>query len=184
MTPQFVTVTEESNALDYLERAVDFIETAPQRPLDWKWVILSIHAALYGFMICTLKGTNPDNVCTTTKAGHQKLIDFREALKRCQQSQWMNLSGSTSVLQLTHDERLALSIIHDDFRNQFLHYRPTLWSIEVTGMPKVITHALDVLHRVALEMGGYYAHYDRDKIAQLITHAQQQLQNFSTTEDS
>jgi hypothetical protein len=87
----------------------------------------------------------------------------------------MNSSGFTSVLQLTHDERMALSLIHDDFRNQFLHYRPTLWSIEVTGMPKVVAHALDVLQRVALEMGGYYAHYDRNKVADLVAGAQELL---------
>src|SRR5579884_29565 len=159
MTPQFLEVTEESNALDYLEKAVSFIESAFERPLDWKWVILSVHAALYGFMICILKGTNPDNVCTTTKDGHRRLIDFREALKRCQQSKWMSVSGFGSVLKLTHNEKMALGMIHDEFRNQFLHYCPTLWSIEVTGMPMVVTYALDVLRRIALDMGAYYAHY-------------------------
>jgi hypothetical protein len=127
-----------------------------------------------------LKGTGPDNVCTTTKAGHVKLIDFREALKRCQQSEWMAISGFTNVLQLSHNETLALKIIHDDFRNQFLHYRPTFWSIEVSGMPEIIMHGLDVLRRVALGMGGYYAHYDRDKVAEFIAQGQLMLQNWHT----
>jgi len=51
-------------------------------------------------------------------------------------------------------------------------------------MPKIITHALDVLHRVDLEMGGYYAHYDRHKVSELIAQAQQQLQTLPAREDS
>lgn len=175
MTENFITLTEESNALDYLEKAVGFIQTAPHAGINWKWVILSLHAALYGFMICTLKGTNPDNVCTISKAGHKKLINFTEALKRCQQSEWMSISGFTNVLTLTDEDKLALKIIHDDFRNQFLHYRPTMWSIEVTGMPFVITLVLDVLRRVVLQMGGFYAHYDRKQVADLIANAQELL---------
>src|SRR5713226_10232985 len=82
MTAKYAEFTEESNALDYLEKALRFIKAAADHPLAWKWVILSVHGALYGFMICTLKGTDPDNVCTTTNAGHVKLIDFREMTER------------------------------------------------------------------------------------------------------
>ena len=166
--PKYAEFTEESSAVDYLEKTLGFIKTAVRDPIEWKWVVLAIHGALYGFMICTLKGTDPDNVCVTTKGGHVKLIDFRAALKRCQQPELMSISGFTNVLQLTHNEHLALNMIHDDFRNQFLHYRPTLWSIEVTGMPFVTNLGLDVLRKVALDMGGYYAHYNREKVAKLI----------------
>jgi hypothetical protein len=100
MMPEYVNFTEESNSEDYLEKAVGFIKTAGDNPLDWKWVILATHGALYGFMICVLKGTDPDsNVCSTTQVGHRKLIDFREALKRCQDSSRMSFSGFTKVLQ-------------------------------------------------------------------------------------
>ncbi len=77
--------SEEKNALDYLQKAVFFIKSAQSRAIDWKWVILSLHAALYAFMICALKGTNPDNVCTKTKKGLSKLIDFMTALEWCQE---------------------------------------------------------------------------------------------------
>ena len=173
---KYAEFTEESNALDYLEKTLDFIKTAVGNPVEWKWVVLAIHGALYGFMICTLKGTDPDNVCATTKAGHVKLIDFRAARKRCQQPEFTSVSGFTNVLRLTHNEDLALDMIHNDFRNQFLHYRPTLWSIEVTGMPFVIDLGLDVLRKVALDMGGYYAHYDREKVAKLIGRGKHLLQ--------
>ena len=85
---EYARFTEGSNSIDYLEKAVSFIKSAENKPEDWKWVILSAHGALYGFMICTLQGTNPDNVSTGKK---QRLIDFNDALKRCQDPAWMNL---------------------------------------------------------------------------------------------
>lgn len=168
-SPKYVRFTEESNALDYLEKAVAFINTARAKPVDWKWVILAIHGALYGFMICALKGTDPDNVCTKNKAGKLKLIDFREALKRCQESARNHISGFAKALEVTEDQKRALSYIHDEFRNQFVHYRAACWSIGLDGMPEIITHGLDVIRAVALDMGNYYVHYDAQKVASLVT---------------
>jgi hypothetical protein len=169
MMPEYVDFTEESNSEDYLERAVCFIKTAGDNPLDWKWVILATHGALYGFMICVLKGTDPDsNVCVTTQAGHRKLIDFREAMKRCQDSSRMSFSGFTKALQLSEDQKKAVNRVHNDFRNQYLHYRPASWSIELVGLPGIIAHALDAIRSIALEMGSYYTHSSRERVASLI----------------
>lgn len=78
---EYARFTEGSNSIDYLEKAVSFIKSAENKPEDWKWVILAVQGALYGFMICNLKGTAPDNV---SKGKSQDLISFDEALRRCQ----------------------------------------------------------------------------------------------------
>jgi len=169
--PGYLEFTAESSALDYLEKTVFFLEATTTNPLDWKWVILAIHGALYGFMICALKGTNPDNVCENTKAG-QKLIAFQEALKRCQSSDWMAIGGFTKALELSQEQHRALRFIHTAFRNQFIHYRPTLWGIELEGMPEIVMHALDVLRAVSLEMGCYTVQYkpgELQRVAGLVT---------------
>jgi hypothetical protein len=182
ITANYARFTEEANALDYLEKTVSFIKSADNNPLDWKWIILAIHGALYSFMICALKGTSPDNVCFNTKAGKTKLIGFPEALKRCQDSAWMNVSGFTKVLQLSEKQRRAVKRIHDEFRNQFVHYQPTIWSIELAGMSEIVMQALDVVRFVSREMGCYYVHYeagDTQKMADLINEGQRVLQQYS-----
>jgi hypothetical protein len=166
MIPECISFTEESNAEDYLEKAIAFIKTSGSNPLDWKWVILATYGALYGFMICALKGTDPHNVCKPPK--HRKLIDFPEALRRCQDSSWMNVSGFNKVLQLSPDQDRAVHYIQIEFRNQFVHYRPASWSIELAGLPEIIGHGLDVIGSIALAMGSYYAHYNRERVASLI----------------
>ena len=74
----YVEFTEESNAVDYLDKAVAFIKSAERNPTDWKCVILAIYGALYGFMICALKGTDPDNV--SVGKAKKKLMSFGQGL--------------------------------------------------------------------------------------------------------
>jgi hypothetical protein len=59
MTERYVKLTEESNALDYLERAAQFIREATADDHAWKWVVISLHGAIYGFAICACKAHRP-----------------------------------------------------------------------------------------------------------------------------
>ena len=86
---KWLRFTEEDNALDYSEKAFFHISQTEKDKKSWKWVILSLHGALYGFAICAIKSTNPDRVTYTTKKGKVKLISFDDALNRCQDHQWM-----------------------------------------------------------------------------------------------
>lgn len=187
ITGTYARFTEEANALDYLEKTITFIKGVDSNPLDWKWIVLSIHGALYSFMVCALKGTRHNNVCFETKTGKTKLIDFLEALKRCQDSAQKSVSGFTNVLQLSEKQRQAVRRIHDEFRNQFVHYRPTIWSIELAGMPDIILQAMAVVRFVSLEMGCYYVHRepgDIEKIAGLISEGQDILQRYTSQLDA
>ncbi|SRR6266446_1738927 len=180
---KYLVFTEETNAVDYLVKGVGFIKTAEQSPSDWKWVIIAIHAALYSFMICALKGTaGSDNVSRQTKRGNF-LIDFSDALKRCQDPSQQNISGFTEVLQLSPNQSKAIEILHEQFRNPFTHYQPALWAIQLDGLPEIVTHVLDVIRFVSLDMGCYYVHYDEGdaaKIAALINEAKLVLGRYRT----
>ena len=164
--------SEESNALDYLLKTVEFISRAQATPTDWKWVIISLHGALYGFMICALKGTDPDNVMREVREG-KHLISFGEALMRCQDPAFMNMLDSSRILELSDDQKESLRFIQRVFRNQFEHYAPRLWSIGLHDMPRIVWDGLDVVRFLALESSNY-AHFnnaDREQIESLITEA-------------
>lgn len=177
---EYARFTEGSNSIDYLEKAVSFIKSAENKPEDWKWVILAVQGALYGFMICNLKGTAPDNV---SKGKSQDLISFDEALRRCQDpkqqpqkpkraqdADWRSLGGFSTFLELSEDQKQALRRLHSEFRNQFVHYRPASWSIQLDGMSEMLMHAFDTLSAV-LKMGCFYSHFesgDNDRIAALV----------------
>lgn len=64
---RFLFLNHESNALDYLKKAVDFISLTESDPIAWKWVAMGLHGALYGFAILACKGTTSYNVIENSK---------------------------------------------------------------------------------------------------------------------
>ena len=184
-TQQYITFTEETNAVDYLEKTVFFIRAAEINPLDWKWVILAVHGALYGFMVCALKGTTPDNVSDKTKEGERKLLTFLDALKKCQKL--TDGSGCVKPLILSLAQKRSVRQIDLDFRNHFIHFLPTCWSIELAGMSQIVANALDVIQLLGVETGCIYAHQqpgDRQKISALVDEGKILLQKCASASAS
>ena len=147
----WLRLTEERNALDYLERAYKFIREAATEPLAWKWVVIALHGALYGFAICACKGTNPNNVTIKTKTGKERLITLKDALKRCEDPKSMRIFTMSRHLQLSSQQRESIHKLRDVLRNPFEHYTPRLWAIEVDGMPQIAIDVLGVIRFLALE---------------------------------
>jgi len=154
---KWLRFTEEDNALDYLEKASFHISQTEKDKKSWKWVILSLHGALYGFAICAIKGTNPDRVTYTTKEGKVKLISFDDALNRCQDHQWMWIYGHSKTLVLTNNQKWSIDKLKKEFRNKFEHYQPVAWSIEIHGMPQIAIHVLDVIRFLAIDSGNIFS---------------------------
>jgi len=57
MPEKWLRLDEIENAIDNLEMVQHFLEHIPS-DLKWKWTIISLHQALYGFLICALQGTD------------------------------------------------------------------------------------------------------------------------------
>lgn len=151
---KYLKLTEEKNALDFLEKAYFFISKTETNVFDWKWVVLCLHSALYGFLIAALKGTNWQNVAYKTKRGY-KLISFNEALKRCQDPKEMRMTVFSQYLQLNQEEKDAINLLKETLRNNFEHYIPKGWYIEIHGLPNMCLHVLSVIRFLALETRNY-----------------------------
>lgn len=155
MTEGYLTFTEETNALDYLERAAQFIREVATDDRAWKWVVIALHGALYGFAICACKGTDYHTVTYQTKRGDRKLITFQEALAACQDPQRITMTVLSKPLVLTTDQEGAIDRLQHALRNPFEHYIPTSWYIEIHGMHTIAIHCLEVVRFLALEVGNY-----------------------------
>ncbi len=156
---QTLLLTIERNALDYLERACGFLKHAPTDAMAWKWVVIGLHGALYGFAVAACKGTDPNNVMDTTPSGKRVLISFDEALKRCQNPKRMHMLIHSQHLQLTHQltyqQRRSIRMVKKVLRNRFEHYEPSVWAIETNGVPQIAGDALEVIRFLALETNTY-----------------------------
>ena len=146
---KYLRLSEESNALDYLEKAYTALRRVQRWPAEWKWVVIGLHGALYGFAICTLKRSNWELV---TEGPKKRLIGFDEALRRCQKPEYVTYYVHSKALRLTQDQKDAIRFLKR-VRNQIEHYVPMLWSIELHSIVISVLDALDVIRFLALECG-------------------------------
>ena len=153
MTERYLKFTEETNALDYLERAAQFMREASTDDRAWKWAVIALHGALYGFAICACKGNDYYTVTYETKRGDRRLISFQEALAACQDPQKIMMTVLSKPLVLTTDQKTAIDRLQRTLRNPFEHYIPTSWRIEKHGMSIIAIHCLEVIRFLALEVG-------------------------------
>jgi len=149
---KWLRLTEKTNALDYLEKACDFIRQTETNVYAWKWIILALHGALYGFAICACQRANRYNVAFKTKKGKEQLIGFDKALELCQNPNWMRMYIFSKHLQLSKQQEESILRLKE-LRNEFEHYIPTSWSIEIHGMPYITIDVLEVIRFLALDTG-------------------------------
>lgn len=147
---KWLRIEEHTNALDYLEKVFFFLKEVENNYYSWKWVIISLHGAMYGFAISACRGTNSDSVIKYTKRG-ERLIDFNTALKRCQDLGWMQYALSPKVLELTPSQKKSINRMKATFRNEFEHFKPKGWSIEIHDFPIIALDCLDVIRFLAVE---------------------------------
>ena len=159
---KWLRLSEEINAIDYLYRADFFISQTEKDRTAWKWVIISLFGALYGFAICALKGTDYHNVLKRGKNGEiiktkngELLISFDAAIKLCQNPLYMNMTVMSKCLILTDAQKESIRKLKDVLRNRFEHFIPTGWSIEIHGLPEISLNILEIIYFLALESGNY-----------------------------
>jgi len=149
---KWLRLTEKTNALDYLEKAYHYICQTETNVFAWKWLILALHGALYGFAICACQRANRYNVAFKTKKGKEQLIGFDKALELCQNPNWMRMYIFSKHLQLSKQQEESILRLKE-LRNEFEHYIPTSWSIEIHGMPYITIDVLEVIRFLALDTG-------------------------------
>jgi hypothetical protein len=153
--PRYLRLTEELNALDFFEKTVIFLRETDKSDVAWKWVVIGLHGALYGFAVSACHGTDSSSVVE-----NDHLISFDEAVKRCVKGRAGN------PLVLSPKERESVRWLQKILRNRFEHYRPCRWSIELHGFPTLALNCVRVIETLATETSRS-VHLNREQRAHL-----------------
>ena len=145
----------ETNAIDFFEKAIFFIKESKTNPKNYKWVAISLFGALYGFAVCASRGTNNNSVCYKNKTGEERLKCFGDIIELCKNKRYMKMTSNSKHLILTQEQDMAINILKDEIRNNFEHFSPKGWSIQIKIFHEIISKILEVIHFLALETGNY-----------------------------
>jgi hypothetical protein len=140
--PKWLRLTEETSALDFLEQGAKHIQETESNRTAWKWVIICLYGALYGFAISACRGTSDTSVLMG-----KKLFPFDKALKLCK---GLRIKRYGAPLALTASQAKSIKKLKK-LRDDFEHFQPAGWSIEIHGMPKIAIDILDVIRFLAID---------------------------------
>lgn len=131
---------------------------------QWKWVVLGLHSTLQSIMVAVLRDSAGINILrskirarllkalqenATRPAEH--LDDFLN-LYEGTQSEAMQKYAESKPLAPTQGQDASIRMLHK-LRNEFVHFVPKHWSIEVSGLPEAVMECVTVIRFLAFESG-------------------------------
>ncbi|CUH46481.1 hypothetical protein [Ruegeria atlantica] len=127
----------------------------------WKWAAIAMASAVNGALTCHLSGTmqvgalTEDDAIATMDAlqngSHDelpkrpKLANPHELLKRARRED-KRFERAGCVLEFSAEQKRAFKRLFE-IRNDFSHFEPKGWSIEVSGMPSIMLNCLKIIEQ-------------------------------------
>ncbi|HEV7340152.1 MAG TPA: hypothetical protein VGN68_00815 [Sphingopyxis sp.] len=152
----WISTDEASDVFASVRHAIRVASFVAEDPLAWKWIALALHSALQGACVCHLTTTQTP-IGAVTKRNAAEWLRYDEERRsnsdaRRPQTYLMNLpsllkairkprsagDGSNESGVLVSELELEwLCSFHETIRNQFTHFAPMGWSVEVSGIPEL-----------------------------------------------
>jgi hypothetical protein len=177
MNKKFIEFTDETNAIDYLSKVPFFLKSAETNRKDWKWVIIALHGALYGFAVCAVKSGDSSHL--KTKAGRLKPIG--QVIELCKNPELMRSQSGRTELILEEGEEKALSRLKNEIRNNFEHFHPNrTWYISEFAFIPTTETCLSIIEKLhpRLTDGCFLSKNQHIKIRSHIFQARKILKQF------
>lgn len=185
MAANWLTTCEADDVAGSVRHAIRTAAGVAEDPQSWKWVALALHSALQGACICHLtttaapigaltkvsteewlayfeeSRTNPD-----MKPPLTKLLTLPALLKAIRKPNAAGDRSNSDGIALSDKDLNWLRHFHDVVRNQFVHFEPMGWSLEVSGIPGIAGVISRIINDI-VELGWAFRHQDADWLADL-----------------
>lgn len=168
-TEGYLQTNETEEAVSALEMMAEQSARVQNDPYRWKWVILAAHNALQGFMVLALRGSDGllplrDKVAQAwLKAYREKrnppqerLDSFPNLYKKIQSDRLLFYVHSKKFLPRGSQDRSVRKL--NSLRNDFIHFLPRLWLLELGGLPEICLDCLDVIEFLGWQSGNIFWH--------------------------
>ena len=132
-------------------------------PYRWKWAIIALHSGLQGIMVLALQGSHGLHVLRAEDAkrwldaherggpypGDLKLDDFLSLYKKIKGNKMLKYIDSRKFIPKgTQGSSVKLL---NQLRNEFVHFTPRVWALDLVGLPAMALDCLDVAGFLAWE---------------------------------
>jgi hypothetical protein len=168
---QYLQTDEQHDVLVSLREVRNQILRTDQDINFWKWALIALASAVNGALTCNLSGTmQVGALCkrnakrtiaalqidSSEKLPEPRLANPHELLRRAKGHGRIERAGPL-IYVTASQEKSFLRLF--EFRNQFIHFHPTSWSIEMTGMPSTFLDVMQIIEG-AIDDGWSFRHLD------------------------
>ena len=176
---QWIGTDEGEDVAGSIRHAVRCFRAAAQDDQEWKWAALSLHSALQGTCVCHLVTTaSPVGAVTDRNAGEwlqyfealrsnpsapspqTYLMTLPDLLKKVRKPYSAGDSSNNDGINVSDQELAWLRRFHETVRNQFIHFEPMGWSLEVGGLRDLARLIARIIIEV-LNVGWAFRHKDQ-----------------------
>ena len=160
--PLYLRTNEQEEAIRSLEWAETQAQFIASDPYLWKWVLVALHNAAQGFMVLALWNGNglltlrpklASKWLTAYESGGpfpvEKLDEFLNLYAKVKNPENFHTIGSGPFnARPNHDFSLDKL---NSIRNDFIHFTPKGWSLELAGLPGICLDTLELMQWLGQE---------------------------------
>jgi len=153
---RYLRTDEQEEAVRSLESAELHARAIYVDPYLWKWVFISLHNASQGFMVLAL--WNGNGLLSLTPKAAKKWLEAYESshpfpcdrldkfmnlyLKIKDQNNFSTIGSGPFIPKNTHDASFEKL---NEIRNEFIHFTPKGWSLQLQGLPRISLDTLELI---------------------------------------
>lgn len=169
MTKHWLRTDEHEEAVSALESVAEWLHRVERQLGHWRWVVLALHNAVQGFMVLALRGSNGlrplrDDLAEAWLKAYreggqypvEKLDSFLHLYKKIKSDRMLFYMHSRKFTP-TGSQGRSIKKLHS-LRNDFIHFLPRSWAIEVSGLPEICLDCLEIIEFLAWESGNIFWH--------------------------
>lgn len=184
MSDVFLKTDVEIEALKTLELLDMHLKYVEGDPYQWKWIILALHSLIQNVMVLYLTRGNDFHVFRVSKSKKQREIFWEiennnnlENINKLRLPEFgvlydaiqspANVNHAFNATSKHNDAMKKLN----DFRNSFIHFAPTGWSLQVNQFPDLCCTLLSIVeHSISTgEIVGWFLDGEDETFVDLFT---------------
>jgi hypothetical protein len=165
----YLSTDEVEEAISAIEMVSESVAGAKVDIYRWKWALIALHSAVQGFMVLALRGSNglavlKDDVAAAWLDAYDKnlplpeeRLDSYENLYKKAKGDRMLIYGHSRKFVPNGSQGGSINKLKD-LRDDFIHFVPKGWSLEVSGLPRIFADCLDFIEFLGWECGNVLWH--------------------------
>lgn len=154
MTPpdEYLRTDELRELVEALRKVAEELEAAEADSYAWKWAIIAMQNAVQNAIVAAISGT--DQLGALTKKAAREWLEAYEQDRTDYPEPWLanflelyaRMKSQTAFSATAESDKDIKRLV--EFRNDFMHFTPKGWSIQLAGLPRLLRNALAVVQHL------------------------------------